>query len=149
MRCRRLKSKYGSCFIELIPCILIMIVLLGLATQLTLTFLCISQVDIAARNATRAAANQPTAAQAQAAAISQLYAYLADGKLITAPMLSECTYNDYAGNPPINTAPFVQCTITSNVNLPGKVTFFGVTLFDTLTVQRTYLAPIIKEKFYG
>jgi Flp pilus assembly protein TadG len=139
----------GSCFIEIIPAAFIMIVLLGLGVHLALVFLGFSVVDLAARDAARAAATQPAAAQAQIVAISQLLAHPTDGKLITTPILTNFIYNDYVGNPPVNTAPFVQCTVSSNVNLPGKVSFYGVTLFNTLTISRTYLFPIIKAKFYG
>jgi hypothetical protein len=114
-------------------------------------FMCL---DSACRDACRAAAQQTDSSHAQLAAKKQLNAHATNGVWVTQPALSNLTYTDYGGSPPVNKSPFVTTTCTLSVTPLLQTGFLGVSLANflnngVLQLTRTYTFPIVKTKFYS
>ncbi len=112
--------------------------------------------DSACRDACRAAAQNTNSVTALAAAQTQMRVHINDGIVISQPTLTGTTtpnfvYNDFGGNPPTNTSPYVIVTTSVTVNLPVPVLFFSKVLVNnrTLLFTRRYQFPIIRENYYG
>jgi Flp pilus assembly protein TadG len=150
------RRKQGSAFIELGITLSLMIVLAGLASDITLMVFAMFLDDKACRDAARAAAQQTTSAAALQAAQVQLQIHATDGVFVGQPTLVSQTspnfvYNDYLGNPPNNQSPYVTVTISTNIKLPAPIFFWGTSFMTSgsLNLIRRYTYPIVKEKFYG
>ncbi len=113
-------------------------------------------IDLACRDATRAAAQavppngSTTSASYQSAAreaaLSQLKLHIENGPYIKNPQLISLEWNDYGGVlPPPPDTPYVTCTTSLDVNLPVPVTLFGSKLSPDgkLVFKRAYTFPII------
>lgn len=112
-----------------------------------------SQVnDRACRDAARAAAqadNSYTALQLAQAAVAP---HKGDGYYVGSPTVdrSSFTYEDFGGNPPPNTSPYVSVTTNCSIHLPAPVLFAGSRFgnFSGLQFSKTYVFPIVKTQLY-
>jgi hypothetical protein len=79
-----------------------------------------------------------------------LKAHQGDGNYITAPILQRLVYNDYGGNPPAQTAPFVSVTTSTVARAPfAPLVFFHGPVFlenGSFSFSQTYTFPIVKTK---
>jgi len=145
----------GINFVEVAISAFLMIALAGMALDISLVIFGWNYLDTICRDAVRSAAQQSDVANAILAAQSQLKIHATDGYYISQPALislvsPDFVYNDYGGNPPENTSPYVTTTCMVNVKVPAPVFFFGATFSPTGSFQlrRRYTFPIIKTKFY-
>ena len=64
---------------------------------------------------------------------------------------SSFVYQDFAGNPPVNTSPYVEVTTSINVRLPAPI-LFAKADFDPggghMNLRKTYNFPIVKTQLY-
>jgi len=111
-----------------------------------------SAIDLSCRDAARAAAQASDSASSLKLAQTAVKAHQTDGYFISQPTVSanSFVYQDFAGNPPANTSPYVSVTTTSNVRLPAPVMFWGVAsgTDGTTVFTRTYTFPIVKTQLY-
>jgi hypothetical protein len=137
---------------------ILMVAMAALASDITLLIFANSLNDSACRDAARAAGQNSTSAAALVAAKAQLIMHATDGNFISQPTLTstqapDFVYNDYTGNPPANTSPYVTVTTGVNVKLPFLLDLFGANFYGgsnhTVLFTRRYTFPIVKEKFYG
>jgi hypothetical protein len=112
-----------------------------------LIFAC-SVNDKACRDVVRAAAQQPTAAQALLFAQAAVKSVPTDGIFISPiQLVGGVNYNDFGGNPPAGMCPFVQVTTQINVTLPAPIYFFGASFTNHVSFSQIYTSPIIKTKY--
>jgi len=106
--------------------------------------------DRACRDAARAAAQGQDAQQSTQLIRAILKAHQGDGNYITAPILQRLVYNDYGGNPPAQTAPFVSVTTSTVARAPfAPLVFFHGPVFlenGSFSFSQTYTFPIVKTK---
>lgn len=145
-------SARGSTILELgfIGGLLTMLVMFAL--NLGFVILGCRMNDRACRDAARAAAQASNAAQALQLAQSAILAHQTDGYFISASTVStpSFVYQDFAGNAPANTSPYVTVTTTNQVRIPAPVLLMGANLGPngTLTFSNTYTFPIVKMTLY-
>jgi Flp pilus assembly protein TadG len=108
--------------------------------------------DEACRDAARAAAQANNYDSAIRLARAALASHKTDGYFVTQPVLDapSFVYEDYAGDPPENTSPFVTATTSVTVRIPAPVLFIGATFGEggTMNFQKTYTFPIVKTQLY-
>jgi hypothetical protein len=130
----------------------------ALTSDMTLLIFAGTMNDAACRDAARAAGQNNNAASALAAAQAQLKVHATDGRFISQPQLTataapDFDYNDYGGNPPANTSPYVTVTTSVNVKLPFLLDLLGISFYGaskhTVLFTRRYTFPIVKTKFFG
>jgi Flp pilus assembly protein TadG len=144
----RKESGFGHIEIAITACLMIALAAYGL--DLTLIMFGMSLNDSACRDAARAAAQQSTVTQATQAAQSQMQIHYVGTNWISQPVISSTVYNDYSGNPPANTSPYVAITTTTTIKCPVPIIFLGnKSQGSTIQFSRTYTFPIVKEHFYG
>ena len=125
-------------------------VLLGVfAADICLLIFGCSVNDKACRDVVRAAAQQPTAAQALQFAVASVKNHKTDGFFISTITLVGGTvnYNDFGGNPPVGQCPYVQATTQVTVTLMSPLYFFGAGFTNQLNFTQTYTSPIIGTKY--
>jgi len=149
------RAQRGLGLIEIAISCFLMIIMAAFGLDLTLIMLAMSLNDSACRDAARAAAQQSTYSKAVQAAQAQLQVHATGGYWITQPLLASTAapyfvYNDFAGNPPTNTSPYVTVTTTVKIRCPAPLFFFGVSFNQNgmIPYSRRYTFPIIKETFY-
>lgn len=125
---------------------LVMVLAIFTAEIAVLIFAC-SVNDKACRDVVRAAAQQPTAAQALTFAQAAVKQISTDGVFISPIQLGAVNYQDFGGNPPPGMCPYVQCTTKVNVTLPVPIFFFGASFTNQFSFSQIYTSPIIKTKF--
>jgi|AGTN01.2.fsa_nt_gi hypothetical protein len=150
----RISTGYSS--LEITIAAFLMVVFSAIGIDLSLIMLGMSLNDSACRDAARAAAQTSTQSNAIKAAQSQLQVHGTDGYWISQPTLRSTSapyfvYQDFGGNPPANTSPYVTVTTTVNIRCPAPIFFFGTQFMVNGTIQfnRQYTFPIIKLNFYG
>jgi hypothetical protein len=106
--------------------------------------------DRACRDAARAAAQGQDAQQSTQLIRAILKAHQGDGNYITAPTMQSLVYNDYGGNPPAQTAPFVTVTTLTKARAPfAPLVFCKGPVFlqnGTFSFTQSYTFPIVKTK---
>ena len=128
-------------------------VLLMMAIDITIMMLGYQLNDRACRAATRAAAQQSSAAKALAAVNAALSVHKGDGFVVTSPKLSTqpnaLVYNDFNGNP-YGGNPTVSVCTEVTVRVPAPVVFFGQSfgasstgIANTWMFRRQYTYPIL------
>jgi len=104
--------------------------------------------DKACRDVVRAAAKQPTYAQALQFAQAELKMHTTDGNFVSPiQLVNGLTYQDFGGNPPPGQTPYVQATTSVVVTLPAPIYFFGSSFTNQFTFSQTYTSPIIRTKY--
>lgn len=151
------RSRRGFSSVEVSISCALMICVVALALDLTLLNFATAMNDAACRDAARAAAQCNNSASALQAAQIQMKMHATDGFFISQPTLTSTSspdfvYEDYAGDAPEDTSPYVTVTTSVNVRMPCPIVFFGSSFYGpggTIVFKRQYSFPIIKEKFYG
>lgn len=150
--CGQRRIQAGSLTIEVSMIAGFLCVMAAFCSNLGLVTLAASVNDLACRDAARAAAQASTSDVALKMAQAAVLAHTTDGYFITQPTVSSAdfVFQDYAGNPPANTSPFVQVTTISTVKVPAPVMFWGAKFEENglLTCRRTYTFPIVKTQLY-
>ena len=107
----------------------------------------------ACRDAARMAAQSPNYAGSLTLAQTAVKAYQGDGYFVTTPTVDTTTfvYNDYSGNPPTNTSPYVQVTTACTVLIPAPIFVYGLNFGNgsTMTFTKTYTFPIVTTTYYA
>jgi len=107
--------------------------------------------DSACREATRAAAQRPTAndAKVAAAVVAQQFTS-SPGSVVTSPKVlldgNKFEYQifpDADGKPQMDQGPFVRVTTQSIARLPVAIIFNGAKLTDTIAFTQSYTFPIL------
>lgn len=154
-RCHQIRchSNRGSSIIELGTISSMLVVIAVFCANIGILALGSSINDRACRDAARSAAQASNYATALQMAEAALVAHQADGYFITSPQItaSGFVYQDYGGNPPSNTSPYVQVTTTNQVRVPAPLFYMGGAVFGpngTITCTRTYNFPIVKTTLY-
>ncbi len=146
------RSNRGHLIIELSMITFLIVVVSVLCANIGIVSLATSLNDAACRDAARAAAQASNATAALKLAQAAIKAHSTDGYYVTIPTVdtSSFEYQDYAGNPPANTSPYVKVTTTSQVRIPAPILFFGAQFSKSgkLTFTRTYNFPIVKTQLY-
>ncbi len=106
----------------------------------------------ASRDAARMAAQSSSYGGALLLAQTAVKAYQGDGYFVTTPTVDAAsfTYNDFGGNPPADTSPYVQVTTNTTVRIPAPVFLWGVNFGSngTMTFSKTYTFPIVTTAAY-
>ncbi|HEY9869270.1 MAG TPA: hypothetical protein V6D08_08900 [Candidatus Obscuribacterales bacterium] len=142
-----MRSKSGHTVIELGAIASCLTVLVLLCVNLAIVLTGASVNDRACRDAARAAAQASNSSDALRLARRAAASYKVDGYFLTQPEVSatEFVYEDFAGNPPPNTSPYVSVTTKSAVRMPTPVFFYGAQFKGgTMDLERTYTFPIVK-----
>lgn len=106
--------------------------------------------DRACRDAARAAAQGDNYATALRLAQTAVIPHKGDGVFVTSPIVdtAQFTYQDYGGDPPPNTSPFVSVTTHANVKVPAPILFLGSGFGTNGSMQftKTYVFPIVRTQ---
>jgi hypothetical protein len=108
--------------------------------------------DRACRDAARAAAEADNPLTALKLAQTAVVPHRGDGTYVGIPTVdsSAFTYQDFSGNPPANTSPYVSVTTHCNVHIPAPIFFLGSGFGSSgsMTFTKTYVFPIVKTQLY-
>lgn len=108
--------------------------------------------DSACRDAARAAAQGSDYSTSLKLAHAAAAAHQTDGYFVAPPKVddSRFVYDDFSGNPPLNTSACVTVSTFTTVRIPAPVFFFNATFGTqgTLRFSRSYTFPIVKTKLY-
>jgi hypothetical protein len=101
----------------------------------------------ACRDAARMAGQATNYADSLIMAQTGVKAYQGDGFFVTSPVVNTASfvYNDFAGNPPVNTSPYVTVTTSNKVRIPAPIILYGLNAMNNgyMTFTKTYTFPII------
>ena len=136
---------------ELACIILVMTIIVLFCVDAGVAFMAGSINDRACRDAARAAAQASSSSAAQSLAQAALNIYSSTNPFLGTPTISPqaFVYQDYSGNPPSDTSPYVSVTTTMTCRLPAPV-IWGSTVGNggTVTYTQTYQFPIVKTQLY-
>lgn len=137
-------------------CSSIFVVIYGIfAVYMSLLVICAHITDRAARDAARAVAQtQPqadlasTKTQAVKVANAVLKSFATANPFMSPPSLQSLVYEDFNGNPPADTSPYVTVTVVSSAQLPFAPTYFFGNQYGTenYTFSQTYTFPIVNVR---
>jgi hypothetical protein len=105
----------------------------------------------ACRDAARMAGQATNYAASLLMAQTGVKAYRGDGFFITSPVVETAAfvYNDYSGNPPPSTSPYVSVTTSCQARLPAPIILYGLNYQNTYTTfRKTYTFPIVTTAVY-
>lgn len=148
---KRPRSAQGSNLAELGAIITIMTIIVLFCINAAVVLMAGNINDRACRDAARAAAqaSNPTSAEQQANAA--LKSYTSTNSFVGTPTLSSADfiYQDFAGNPPPDTSPFVTVSTTLTAKIPAPV-FWGMHFGQSgnVSMKQTYSFPIVKTTLY-
>jgi len=101
----------------------------------------------ACRDAARMAGQSTNYAGALQMAQTGVKAYQGDGFFVTSPVVNTASfvYNDFGGNPPANTSPYVTVTTSNQLRIPAPIFLYGLHAMNNgyVTCQNTYTFPIV------
>jgi len=142
----------GHSIIEFAVAVGMITVMALLCTNIGLLIMAAGVNDKACRDAARAAAQCSNYTNALKAARAALKGHPTDGYFVSTPLMndSDLVYEDYAGNPPVDTSPYVSVTTTTVVKIPAPFLMYGARFGagGTQTFRRTYTFPIVKTTLY-
>lgn len=146
---RRASRKSGSLIVELASGTLLTVVFVLLGLHLGIIIFGAYQNDRVCRDACRNAAQGMDATEANKLVNVVLLGYN-DTDFLKAPKLSgPVVYQDYGGNPPAQTSPYVQVETTTEANMPfGVLAFFnsGILQDGKLKFSKKYTFPIVRTR---
>ena len=101
----------------------------------------------ACRDAARMAGQATNYADSLLLAKTGVKPYQGDGFFVTSPVVNTAAfvYNDFGGNPPASTSPYVSVTTSCQVRIPAPVFLYGLNSMSNgyMTFTKTYTFPII------
>lgn len=146
---RRASRKSGSLIVELASGTLLTVVFVLLGLHMGIIIFGAYQNDRVCRDACRNAAQGMDATEANKLVNVVLLGYN-DTDFLKAPKLSgPVVYQDYGGNPPAQTSPYVQVETTTEANMPfGVLAFFnsGILQDGKLKFSKKYTFPIVRTR---
>lgn len=141
------KNQTGQLTVELASVSIFLTVFSILAVYIGLMVFGATLNDRACRDACRAAAQGKSLAEADRLARATLAAHDTGSGIISPPVLTSITYEDFAGAPPVDESPFVTVITSANANLPfAPPEFFGSSAGQQVTFRQKYTFPIIKVR---
>lgn len=144
------RNKRASILLELSCSCFMMLVFTILTADIGVLIYGAEFNDRACRDAARAAAQGQDSAQATQLVKAILKAHQGDGNYIKVPTLEKLSYEDYAGNPPPQVAPFVTVTVSTIARAPfAPLVFFQGPVFlqnGSFAFSQTYTFPIVRTK---
>lgn len=147
----KIRTAHGSNIVELGAIITLMTVIVLFCINAAVVLMAGNINDRACRDAARAAAQASTQTSAQAQAVAALKSYTSSNSFVGSPTLlsSDFVYQDFAGNPPPDTSPFVSVTTTLTAKIPAPA-FWGMTFGSSgnIDMKQTYSFPIVKTQLY-
>lgn len=148
---RRKRSAHGSNLAELGAIITIMTMIVLFCVNAAVVFVAGNINNRACRDAARAAAQASTSTSAQQQAQAALKSYVSTNSFVGSPTFStsDFVYQDFAGDPPPDTSPFVSVTTTLTAKVPAPI-FWGMTFGQSgnVSMKQTYQFPIVKTQLY-
>lgn len=150
---RRARPKTAHSLIELASIAIMLVIVTLLGADIGILMLADSTNERACRDAARAAASANNSATALTLAQTAVVAHQLRNAFVSNPTVDpSCfVYQDFGGNPPPNTSPFVEVTTQTSVRLPAPV-LFGKAEFNpgngSMVLRKTYTFPIIKTQLY-
>lgn len=145
---QQLRTTKASALVEMACSSVFLIIFAIFGAYLATLILCAQINDTACRDAARAAAETQDSTQANAAATTVLTSFETNATFMTTPTLKSLVYEDYAGNPPAETTPYVTVTTASDAKIPfAPMTLFGGQIGnEQYTFTQTYTFPIVNTK---
>lgn len=108
--------------------------------------------DRACRDAARAAASADNYITSLQFARTAVIPHAGDGTYVGSPQVeaSSFVYEDFAGNPPPETSPYVSVTTKCIIRVPAPIFFLGSAFLSSGSMQftKTYVFPIVKTQLY-
>lgn len=148
------RNRKGHTSIELATIAIIFVIVSLTCLNVGVMILGSGSNERACRDAARAAAQCKDPASALIAAQAAVAAHSQNGGYFAAPpTVLTVDYNDYGGNPPANTSPYVSVTTTCQVTIPAPIVFMGLAKFDQgtsgkMTFSKKYTFPIVATTYY-
>lgn len=145
-------SRHGHTLIELSMLSVLFVVMSVLCLDMGYLIMGSQMNDRACRDAARAAADADNYATALQLAQAAVVPHRGDGYFVTNPTVdsSQFLYQDFGGDPPPNTSPFVRVTTNCNIRLPAPIFFLNSSFGSSgaMTFSKTYIFPIVKTQLY-
>ena len=146
------KRSAGHTLIELSMLGVLFVVLAVLSLDVGYVMMGSQLNDRACRDAARAAAEADNYASSLQMAQAAVIPHRGDGYWVTNPTVNtaQFIYQDYSGDPPPNTSPFVTVTTNCNVRIPAPIFFLGATFGagGTMSFTKSYTFPIVKTALF-
>lgn len=144
----RRQSKRGSLMVELSCGSLLVMLFVLVGIHLGPAIFAAYANDHACRDACRNAAQARDSAEAGKLVQVILKDYQGQG-FISSPAVSKIVYQDFGGNPPAQTSPYVQVTTSTTMTMPfGVLAFFnsGPLQDGRVAFTKSYTFPIVRVK---
>jgi Flp pilus assembly protein TadG len=124
-----------------------------LSADIGVVMLADSTNERACRDGARAAAQGSDSVTALKLAQAAVNTHAPNNLFVSNPIIdtSNFVYQDYAGNPPPNTSPYVSVVTSINVHVPAPVFFYGAVFNPSnglMTLRKEYTFPIVKTQLY-
>lgn len=153
LRGRGARAARGHNIIELACVLVAFAIVTVLAIDVGIICLANSTNDTACRDAARAAAQGSDYAASLRLAQSAIKQHAVNSPYYGSPTIdtADFVYEDFGGNPPPNTSPFVAVTTFMSVKVPAPVNFAGAQFYPddgTTQVRKRYEFPIVKTQLY-
>lgn len=144
-RYRTNKRQQGSAMLELAFSTMLICMMALFALDIGVALLCYGNLDRTARDATRAAAQGSSRAEAQKLATAAMRNFAMPEMIVSAPQVIEFRYNDFGGIPPAGQSPFVTIALQSRVKVPAPIFLFGADIPSSpVFITRRYTFPIVR-----
>lgn len=149
----RSRSSRGAHTVELACVLLIFAIVSVLCADIGIICLASSTNDQACRDACRAAAQGTDYGSALKLANAAIKSHQINSPYFGTPTIdmAEFVYEDFAGQPPPNTSPYVRVATSMTVKVPAPVNFAGAKFYPddgTTRVRKLYEFPIVKTQLY-
>ena len=142
----------GHTLIELSMLSVLFVVLAVLSLDIGYLLMGSELNDRACRDAARAAAQGDNYATALQLAQTAVIPHNGDGVFVSTPTVdpSVFTYQDFGGDPPPNTSPFVTVTTRTRIKVPAPIFFLGAEFGanGSMSFNKTYTFPIVKTQLF-
>ena len=146
------KGRRGHTLVELSMLSVLFVVMAILSLDIGYVLMGSEVNDRACRDAARAAAQGDNYATALRLAQVAVIPHRGDGVFVSSPTVEsgQFLYQDFGGDPPPNTSPFVSVTTSSNVRIPAPIFFLGSGFGEngTMRFSKTYVFPIVKTQLF-
>lgn len=150
---RTKRGARGAHTVELACVLIVFAIVAVLCVDIAIICLANSTNDQACRDACRAAAQGKDYATALKLAQAAIKAHTVTSPYFGTPTLdmAEFQYQDFGGDPPPNTSPYVRLATYMTVKVPAPVNFGGAKFYPnngTTQVRKMYEFPIVKTTLY-
>lgn len=150
---RTVSRNRGHNVIELASIVVVLVIVTLLSVDIGVVMLADSTNDRACRDGARAAAEASNSGTALTLAQAAVNTHAVNNIFLSNPTLdtTNFVYEDYGGNPPPATSPYVSVATLITVHVPAPVFFAGATFNPgngTVTLRKEYTFPIIKTQLY-